>query len=116
MQYKNHFGVSLLYILHSVHVDSVNLFSNRQKSILTRVDKQASKFNLKSDVPFEEINGEKKYYLKKRREEKNEDISLECKHFGVGNENTNLVIYDMAKPKGPTNGANSDGTNRRGAN
>lgn len=54
---------------------------------------------------------EKKKLLKKRRE-KNEDISLECQHFGVGNENTNLVIYDMPKPKGPTNGANSDGTNK----
>lgn len=33
---------------------------------------------------------------KKSESEKNEDISLECQHFGVGNENTNLVICDIA--------------------
>lgn len=48
------------------------------------------------------------------REKKNEDISLECQHFGVGNENTNLVIYDILKPMRPTNGANSNGTSQKG--
>lgn len=36
----------------------------------------------------------------KEREEENEDISLECQHFGISNENTDLVICDMPNQRG----------------
>lgn len=77
-------------------------------SILIRIDKQASKFN------FEIRKCGAKIKVRKYRMEnpwKRRDISRECQHFGVGNENTNLVICDMGsqRPMNDIDGTNSDG-------
>lgn len=110
---ENNFDVSLFNMRHSVHVDSVNLFSNRQKSILIRVDKQASKFNLKSDIPFEEINGKRKCLKRRRRGEmggvrrirETKIYHLSVNILALAMKIPIWLSGDMAQPKRPTNGA-----------